>query len=121
MYAIWSRFSYLMNSSCIFPSLPLFRFIEQFKERVDALHQLAPNLGAGSLDVVHGDSSRASIVKIDVGVLNGGDLAVENPHPIDQRAALRGAFHQMKPSRHPRLPQCEPPPLYSTPGGRIAH
>src|SRR5580692_4671901 len=82
MYAICSRFSYLMNSNSMplapysfprlryapprkrlqrgfarFASLPNLLFLEQFKKSIDTLHQLTANLRARPLDEMHRDAA----------------------------------------------------------------
>ncbi len=95
-------------------SLPVFVLIEKLEESIDASHELAPDLGPGAFNIVHGYSPFGSVGKSDACVFDGGDFAVKEAHSIDERAAPGSALNQPKPARHPRLPYSDSRNLYST-------
>src|ERR1700682_1828242 len=117
MYARWPRFSYLMNLSSIAclsllagpvadglwlpvrfalqANVLTFLIAEQFEKGVDTLHELTANLRASALDQVHGDPARAAVVEPHLRVLDGRHVVLgEDPHPIDQRCAIRCPLDQ---------------------------
>ena len=71
------------------------RFIEQFEERVDTLHQLAADLGRVPSIQMHRDASDSAVVQAGPGRRRRRlSIGVEQAHPVYERAARRGAFDQ---------------------------
>src|SRR5215469_1925267 len=79
MYAMWSRFSYLMNSRFMVPSLA--RFVDQFKKSIDTLLKLAADLRARTLDIVHRHPRLAAVLEYHLRVFHRCHLAIEDSHP----------------------------------------
>ena len=79
------------------PALRRRFLVEEFKEGVDALHQLAADLRASSLDQVHRDASLGAVGEANLGVIDGRDLGgCEDSHPVDERAALSSTLDQFE-------------------------
>src|SRR3984893_11848771 len=73
----------------------MFLVAEQFEKGVDTLHELTANLRASALDQVHGDPAGAAVVEPHLRVLDGRHVVLgEDPHPIDQRGAIRCPLDQ---------------------------
>src|ERR1019366_622762 len=84
------------------PGLARGLLVEEFEEGIDALHQLAADLGARALDQMHRDAALGAVGEADLRVIDEGDLGrFENSHPIDERAALSCALDQFELARHP--------------------
>jgi hypothetical protein len=77
------------------PLYLMFRVVEQFEKCIDALQELTANLRTCALDQMHRYPTRAAVIEPHLRVFDPGDVALgENSHPIDQRGAIRSAWHR---------------------------